>query len=158
MDHHNRFYHGSPPLSEAPRPQAGASRERNTVLIVPLDPAYKAGLAGHLPVIGFGLSALIFTLCRWSLPSLIFNSAFRNLKIEMFRYNLISYLFVYVSGNLLLPYLPVSPSPYLLISLSPHLPISPSRYLSFAMANFLWMPLTNSVDLTSGSSTYSLKN
>ena len=36
--------------SEAPRPQAGASRERNIVQIVPLDPAYKAGLAGHLPV------------------------------------------------------------------------------------------------------------
>jgi hypothetical protein len=35
---------------EAPRPQAGASRERKTVLIVPLGPAYKAGLAGHLPV------------------------------------------------------------------------------------------------------------
>ncbi len=36
--------------SEAPRPQAGASRERNIGQIVPLDPAYKAGLAGHLPV------------------------------------------------------------------------------------------------------------
>jgi hypothetical protein len=36
--------------SEAPRPQAGASRKGNIVLIVPLDPAYKAGLAGHLPV------------------------------------------------------------------------------------------------------------
>ena len=44
---------------EALRPQDGASRarsgkrdasKRNTVLIVPLDPAYKAGLAGHLPV------------------------------------------------------------------------------------------------------------
>ena len=44
--------------SEAPRPQAGASRARsgerkvskgNIVLIVPLDPAYEAGLAGHLP-------------------------------------------------------------------------------------------------------------
>jgi hypothetical protein len=35
---------------EAPRPQGGASRKRNTVLVVPLDPAYKAGLAGHLPV------------------------------------------------------------------------------------------------------------
>jgi hypothetical protein len=33
-----------------PRPQAGASREGNIVLIVPLNPAYKAGLAGHLPV------------------------------------------------------------------------------------------------------------
>ena len=37
-------------VSEVPRPQAGASQERNTVLIVPLEPAYKAGLAGHLPV------------------------------------------------------------------------------------------------------------
>jgi hypothetical protein len=37
---------------EAPRPQGGASRKRNTVFIVPLDPAYKAGLAGHLPVKG----------------------------------------------------------------------------------------------------------
>ena len=35
--------------SEAPRPQAGASRKGNIVLIVPLDPAYEAGLAGHLP-------------------------------------------------------------------------------------------------------------
>ena len=37
-------------LCEAARPQAGASRKGNIVLIVPLDPAYKAGLAGHLPV------------------------------------------------------------------------------------------------------------
>jgi len=36
--------------SEAPRPQGGASRKGNFILIVPLDPAYKAGLAGHLPV------------------------------------------------------------------------------------------------------------
>ena len=45
--------------SEAPRPQGGASRARsgeqeaskgNFILIVPLDPAYKAGLAGYLPV------------------------------------------------------------------------------------------------------------
>jgi hypothetical protein len=35
---------------EAPRPQGGASRKGNYILIVPLDPAYKAGLAGHLPV------------------------------------------------------------------------------------------------------------
>ncbi|MGB7574987.1 MAG: hypothetical protein WBN53_14140 [Thermodesulfobacteriota bacterium] len=44
--------------SEAPRPQAGASRARsgerkaskgNIVLIAPLDPAYKAELVGHLP-------------------------------------------------------------------------------------------------------------
>ncbi len=35
---------------EAPRPQGGASRKGNFILIVPLDPAYKAGLAGHLPV------------------------------------------------------------------------------------------------------------
>ena len=35
--------------SEAPRPQARASRKGNIVLIVPLDPAYKAELAGHLP-------------------------------------------------------------------------------------------------------------
>ncbi len=44
--------------SEAPRPQPGASRARsgerdaskgNIVLIVPLNPAYKAGVAGHLP-------------------------------------------------------------------------------------------------------------
>jgi hypothetical protein len=35
--------------SEAPRPQAGASRKGNVVLIVPLDPAYMARLAGHLP-------------------------------------------------------------------------------------------------------------
>jgi len=35
---------------EAPRPQGGASRKGNFVYIVPLDPAYKAGLAGHVPV------------------------------------------------------------------------------------------------------------
>ena len=35
---------------EAPRPQGGASRRGSFVRIVPLDPAYKAGLAGHLPV------------------------------------------------------------------------------------------------------------
>ena len=35
--------------SEAPRLQAVASRKGNVVLIVPLDPANKAGLAGHLP-------------------------------------------------------------------------------------------------------------
>jgi hypothetical protein len=44
---------------EAPRPQGRASRARsgepdaskgNFVHIVPLDPAYKAGLAGHVPV------------------------------------------------------------------------------------------------------------
>jgi hypothetical protein len=37
-------------LSEAPGPQGGASRKGNFILIVLLDPAYKAGLAGHLPV------------------------------------------------------------------------------------------------------------
>ena len=36
--------------SEAPRPQGGASRKGNIIYIVPLDPAYKAGLARHLPV------------------------------------------------------------------------------------------------------------
>ncbi len=35
---------------EAPRAQRGASRKGNFFYIVPLDPAYKAGLAGHLPV------------------------------------------------------------------------------------------------------------
>jgi hypothetical protein len=36
---------------EAPRPyKGGASRKGNFVHIVPLDPAYKAGLAGHVPV------------------------------------------------------------------------------------------------------------
>jgi len=47
---------------EAPRPQGGASRARSGeqdankgsfVHIVPLDPAYKAGLAGHVPVKSF---------------------------------------------------------------------------------------------------------
>jgi len=42
-----------PVSSEAPRPQAGASRIGNIVLIVPLNPAYKAGLAGHFPVIEY---------------------------------------------------------------------------------------------------------
>jgi hypothetical protein len=37
-------------MCEAPRSQGGASRKGNFILIVPLDPAYKAGLAGHLPV------------------------------------------------------------------------------------------------------------
>ena len=36
--------------SEAPRLEGGASRKGNFTLIVPLDPAYKAELAGHLPV------------------------------------------------------------------------------------------------------------
>ena len=36
--------------SEAPRPQGGASRKGSFIYIVPLDPAYKAGLAGHVPV------------------------------------------------------------------------------------------------------------
>jgi len=35
--------------SEAPRPQGGASRKGSFIHIVPLDPAYKAGLAGHVP-------------------------------------------------------------------------------------------------------------
>jgi len=34
---------------EAPRPQGGASRQGIIIHIVPLDPAYKAGLAGHIP-------------------------------------------------------------------------------------------------------------
>jgi len=38
------------PSSEAPRAQRGASRKGDFFYIVPLDPAYKAGLAGHLPV------------------------------------------------------------------------------------------------------------
>jgi hypothetical protein len=36
--------------SEAPRPQGGASRKGNFIHIVPPDPTYKAGLAGHVPV------------------------------------------------------------------------------------------------------------
>ena len=49
--------------SEVPRPQGGASRARSGeqnvskgsfVHIVPLDPAYKAGLAGHVPA-NYGL-------------------------------------------------------------------------------------------------------
>ena len=35
---------------EALRPQGVASRQGIVINIVPLDPAYKAGLAGHLPV------------------------------------------------------------------------------------------------------------
>jgi hypothetical protein len=31
-------------------PDGGASRKGNFVRIVPLDPAYKVGLAGHVPV------------------------------------------------------------------------------------------------------------
>ncbi len=37
-------------ICEAPRPQGGASRRGNFVHTVPLDPAYKAGLAAHVPV------------------------------------------------------------------------------------------------------------
>jgi hypothetical protein len=37
-------------IIEAPRPQGGASRKGNFVHIVSLDPAYKVGLAGHVPV------------------------------------------------------------------------------------------------------------
>jgi hypothetical protein len=37
--------------NEAPCPQGRASRKGNFIYIVPLDPAYKAGLAGHLPAI-----------------------------------------------------------------------------------------------------------
>jgi hypothetical protein len=36
--------------SEAPRPHGGASRRGSFVHIVPLDPAFKAGIAGHVPV------------------------------------------------------------------------------------------------------------
>jgi len=44
---------------------AGASRKRNTVLIVPLDPAYKVGLAGHLPVKGSATKqSLLFLLIK----------------------------------------------------------------------------------------------
>jgi hypothetical protein len=39
-----------PNESEAPRPEGGASRKGNFIHIVPLDPAYEAGLAGHVPV------------------------------------------------------------------------------------------------------------
>jgi hypothetical protein len=35
---------------EAPRAQPGASRKGDLFYLVPLDPAYMAGLAGHLPV------------------------------------------------------------------------------------------------------------
>jgi len=35
---------------EAPCPQGGASWTGSFAYILPLDPAYKAGLAGHLPV------------------------------------------------------------------------------------------------------------
>jgi hypothetical protein len=37
-------------VNEAPRPhKGGASRQGNLIYIVPLDPADKAGLAGHVP-------------------------------------------------------------------------------------------------------------
>jgi hypothetical protein len=36
--------------NEAPRQRGEASRKGDIVHIVPLDPAYKAGLAGHVPV------------------------------------------------------------------------------------------------------------
>jgi hypothetical protein len=37
-------------LVKLPRPKGGASRKGNLIHIVPLNPAYKAGLAGHAPV------------------------------------------------------------------------------------------------------------
>jgi hypothetical protein len=70
---------------EAPRPQGETSRARsgeqkaskgNFILIVPLYPAYKAGLRGHLPVkvqnvkfsnLSFGFH-LIFGLCNLTFP------------------------------------------------------------------------------------------
>jgi len=36
------------PKSEAPRPRGGASRRGSFVDIVPLEPAYKAGLSEHV--------------------------------------------------------------------------------------------------------------
>jgi hypothetical protein len=48
--------------SESPRPQGGASRKGNFVHIVPLDPAYKAGLAGHVPVTHLNGSMFIANL------------------------------------------------------------------------------------------------
>jgi hypothetical protein len=50
--HHSTLDFDYPSLlgkSEAPCPQGGASRKGNLIYIVPLDPAYKAGLVGHLP-------------------------------------------------------------------------------------------------------------
>jgi hypothetical protein len=38
---------GDSGLFEAPRPQGGASRKGDFIYIVPLDPVFKAGLAGH---------------------------------------------------------------------------------------------------------------
>jgi len=40
--------------SEAARPQGGASRIGNFVQIVPLNPAYKEGLAGRVPAKSLG--------------------------------------------------------------------------------------------------------
>jgi hypothetical protein len=40
---------------EAPRPQGAASRRGIIIHIVPLHPAYKAGLAGHVPAKPKGL-------------------------------------------------------------------------------------------------------
>jgi len=37
-------------IVKLPAHRAGASRKGNLIYIVPLDPAYKAGLAGYLPV------------------------------------------------------------------------------------------------------------
>jgi len=48
---------------EAPRPQAGASGQRKYHFdIVPLGPAYRAGLARHFPVTGLGV------LPRYTIP------------------------------------------------------------------------------------------
>ena len=41
---------------------AGASRKRYIVLIVPLDPAYMAGVAGHLPAKGMSKFKMFFHL------------------------------------------------------------------------------------------------
>jgi hypothetical protein len=50
--------------SEAPRPQGAASRRGSFLHIVPLDPTYKAGLAGHVPAkeVGCLFYLLLFIL------------------------------------------------------------------------------------------------
>jgi hypothetical protein len=42
-------YYKSSPNVKLPAPRAGLSGNEISFLFVPLDPAYKAGLAGHLP-------------------------------------------------------------------------------------------------------------
>jgi len=50
-------------ILKLPAHRAGLPGNEISFLIVPLDPAYKAGLAGHLPVTSFPLGKV--EIIRW---------------------------------------------------------------------------------------------